>query len=153
MVTPDPVLSEYFLSEDDLDLLMDYLRSDRPAATTLLAFADEVALHAGDVVIGQGERDASLFILTEGSLAVIVDDGEHQRTAVTIEPYALVGEQSFIDGEPRTATVIARTDAVVHRLTAAAFERVRAERPDLACALLVDVARTLSRRCRALAQR
>ena len=131
---------------------MQLLAPDQPDAYTLLGFAEEIEFSAGDVLIRQSESDASVFILKKGTLEVIVSDGESKQTVATIDPFALVGEQSFIDGGPRTATVQATTDGVAHRLTDAAFEELRGKHPDLACAFLLDVARGLAQRCRQRAQ-
>ncbi len=148
MQPSDSLLSDYFLSEQDLHHLMEHLVSDRANAGTLLAFADEMRFEAGEMLIRQGSTDASVLILTEGTLDVLVDEGDERKTVATIEPYALVGEQGFIDGGPRTATVIARTDGVAHRLTDAGFEQIRSVHPEVACAFLVDVSRALAQRIR-----
>ena len=148
METPESMLSEYFLSEQELHQLMQHLVSDRANAGTLLAFTDKIKFEPGQVLIRQSESDASVFILTEGKLDVIVEDGDAQRTVATIEPYALVGEQSFIDGGPRTATVTGKTHGVAHRLTDSGFEQVRSVHPEVACAFLVDVSRALAQRVR-----
>ena len=148
MESPESLLSEYFLSERELDQLMQHLVSDRANSATLLGFTDKVEFEPGQVLIRQGDSDASVFIVVEGSLEVVVEDGEAQRTVAMIEPYALVGEQSFIDGGPRTATVIARTNGVAHRLTDSGFEQVRNVHPEVACAFLIDVSRAIAQRVR-----
>ena len=144
----DTFLSEYFLSERDLDQLMEYLVAEQSNAGTLLAFTDEIRLEPGQVLIRQGDSDAAVYILTEGTLEVLVEDGGKERPVAKVDAYALVGEQSFIDGAPRTATVVAHTDCVAHRLTDAAFEQVRDTNPDAACAFLIDVSRALAQRLR-----
>jgi len=148
MESPESLMSEYFLSERDLHQLMRHLVSDRANSATLLAFADTIKFEPGQVLIRQADTDAAVFILSEGTLEVVVEDGDTQRTVATIEPYALVGEQSFIDGGPRTATVVAKTHGVAHRLTDSGFEQVRSVHPEVACAFLVDVSRALAQRVR-----
>ena len=148
MESPESLLSEYFLSERELNQLMQHLVSDRANSATLLAFTDKIQFEPGQVLIRQSDSDASVFILSEGTLEVIVEDDDTQRPVVTIESYALVGEQSFIDGGPRTATVVAKTHGVAHRLTDSGFEQVRNAHPEVACAFLVDVSRALAQRVR-----
>lgn len=150
MEIPESLLSEYFLSERELDQLMQHLVADRANSATLLAFTDKVEFEPGQVLIRQSDTDASVFVLVEGTLEVIVEDGDTQQTVATIEPHALVGEQSFIDGGPRTASVIARTHGVAHRLTDSGFEQARTVHPEVACAFLVDVSRALAQRIRQL---
>ena len=127
---------------------MQHLVADQANAGTLLAFADKVQFEPGQVLIRESDSDASAYNLTKGTLEVTVEDGDTQRTVATIEPYAVVGEQSFIDGGPRTATVTARTDGVAHRLTDSGFEQMRTVHPEVACAFLVDVSRALAQRVR-----
>ncbi len=141
-------MSEYYLSERDLHQLMQHLVAERSNSATLLAFTDTIEFEPGQVLIRQADSDASVFILAEGTLDVVIEDGGKEETVATIEPYALVGEQGFIDGGPRTATVVARTPGVAHRLTDSGFEQVRAVHPEVACAFLVDVSRALAKRVR-----
>ena len=148
MESSESLLSEYFLSERELEQLMQHLVEDRANSATLLGFADKVEFEEGQVLIRQGDTDASVFILVAGTLEVLVDDGGNEQKVATIEPYALVGEQSFIDNGPRTATVVARTNVVAHRLTDSGFEQVRTVHPEVACAFLVDVSRALAHRVR-----
>ncbi len=148
METPESLLSDYFLSERELEQLMQHLVDDHTNSATLLGFTDKLEFEPGQVLIRQGEPHAAVFILVEGTLEVSVDDGGGPRSVATIEPYALVGEQSFIDGGPRTATVTAKSHGVAHRLTDSGFEQVRSVHPDVACAFLVDVSRALAQRLR-----
>lgn len=148
MESPESLLSEYFLSEESLDQIMRYLVDDQSNAATLLAFADKVEFEPGQVLIRQGEVDASIFVLTEGTLEVSLEAGGDTKTVATIEPHAVVGDTSFIDGGPRTATVTAKTHGVAHRLTDSGFEQCRSVHPEVACAFLVDVSRALAQRLR-----
>ncbi|MEM7202420.1 MAG: cyclic nucleotide-binding domain-containing protein [Planctomycetota bacterium] len=153
MEPSESLLSEYFLSEQELEQLMQHLIDEQANASTLLAFTDKVEFEPGQVLIREGTPDASVFILTEGTLEVTVDDGGTGRRVATIKPYAIVGEQSFIDGGVRTATVTAKTNGIAHRLTDAGFEQVRSVHPEVACAFLVDVSRAMAQRLRQGKQR
>ena len=148
MEQSESLLSEYYLSERDLHQLMQHLVDERADSSTLLTFADKVEFEPDQVLMRESESDAAVFILTEGTLEVTIEDDGKPRTVATIEPYALVGEQSFIDGGPRTATVFARTKGVAHRLTDSGFEQLTAAHPEVACAFLGDVSRALAQRVR-----
>ena len=148
MESPESLLSEYFLSERELHQLMQHLVDDQSNSATLLAFSDKIEFEPGQTLIREGESDASVFILSEGKLEVTIEQDGKEQTVATIEPYALFGEQSFIDGGLRTATVAAVTQGVAHRLTDSAFEQVRSVHPEVACAFLVDVSRALAHRIR-----
>ena len=146
--TDSTLLSEYFLSERELHQLMEHLISENSNAGTLLAFADVVEFEAGQTLIRQGDTDASVYILTDGALDVLVEENGVEQKVATIEPYALVGEQSFNDGGARTATVVGATNGTAHRLTDSGFEQIRSVHPEVACAFLVDVSRALAHQAR-----
>jgi len=148
MEPTESLLSDYFLSEADLDQLMEHLVDERGDSSTVLSFADKIEFDPEQVLIKQSDSDAALYILTEGTLEVFVQDGDKERMVATVEPYALVGEQSFIDGGKRTATVRARTKGVAHRLTDSGFDQLRTAQPEAACAVLKDVASAMARRLR-----
>jgi CRP/FNR family transcriptional regulator, cyclic AMP receptor protein len=105
---------------------------------------------AGDVVVREGSAAQELYIVTRGSLEVLVDGdkaGELRRIAA-IEPGSVFGEQSFVDGKPRSANVRALSDGEIRSLTLPAFEVLAAKEPALARMVLFDLARILSLRLR-----
>lgn len=105
---------------------------------------------AGDVVVREGSAAQELYIVSRGSLEVLVEGekaGELRKIAA-IEPGRVFGEQSFVDGKPRSATVRARSDVEIRSLTLSAFEMLAAKEPALARMVLFDLARILSLRLR-----
>ena len=84
--------------------------------------------------------------VTEGTLGVQLPRGESPFKS--IEAPAVVGELAFFDGRPRSATLEALSDVECARLDPAGFERLSAAEPDLARAMLLDLARILALRLR-----
>lgn len=82
---------------------------------------------AGDVVVHQGAAGASMFIVCEGEVEVLLEPGG-QRVAA-IGPAGFFGEMSLLTGEPRTATVRAVTDALLLEILSQDFRRFVLERP------------------------
>lgn len=144
-------LSSHFLDEQDLLNLIDAVERQGEADWQLfLSYATVVQVAAGDVLIKQHDIDRSTYVLTEGELSVEAEDESGSVSEVaTVKPVAIFGEQTFLDGKPRSATLRARTPAVIHRLTLNDFDRLRVEEPEIACAFLFDVARSMSLRLRA----
>jgi CRP-like cAMP-binding protein len=105
---------------------------------------------AGDVVVREGSSAQELYIVTRGSLEVLVegDKAGELRKIASIEPGSVFGEQSFVDGKPRSANVRAVSDGEIRSLTLAAFEVLAAKEPALARMILFDLARILSIRLR-----
>ena len=77
--------------------------------------------------------------------------GGEKITDVT--PVAIIGEQSFLDGGARTASIVAKEPSTVYRMSRQAFEYLRREHADVACAFLYDIARSLAQRMRAATTR
>ena len=118
--------------------------------TTLLAFAELRRFKAGEDVIVAGEIDRSFYIITAGRLEVLIPRGRtgQLRPTQTRDVGAVIGEQAFIDGKPRSATIRALTDGEVLRVSIDAFEVFAAHHPDLTHDLLFDLARILSTKLR-----
>jgi CRP-like cAMP-binding protein len=131
--------------EDSADLLF------MPEATaadwaTVFSHAEVRRIGAGLALVQAGEHDRALYLLTEGTIGVRLprDEGAFK----TIDAPSVLGELAFFDGRPRSATLDAVTDVEVVRLDADAFARLSTEAPQLAQAMLLDLARILALRLR-----
>lgn len=89
---------------------------------------------AGDVITRQGAEAHWLYLLVNGEAEVFVEhDDDATRTPIgVITAHAFFGEMSLLTGEPRTATVVARTDCDCYRLDKATFGTILKSRPALA---------------------
>ena len=68
-----------------------------------------------------------MYVIASGAAAVLL---EPQRTEVArIEKGGYFGEMSLLTGEPRSATVVARGDAVVLEIDAEQFRKLAADSP------------------------
>ena len=105
---------------------------------------------ANEVVIQRDAVDRALFFVAEGTLEVGVTmvDGLSVASLARIGPFSVIGEQSFFDGEPRSANVWGLTDGTLLRLELDRFRRFGDEEPALARDLLFALGRVLSCRLR-----
>ncbi|HUO44018.1 MAG TPA: mechanosensitive ion channel family protein [Burkholderiales bacterium] len=87
----------------------------------------------GDVMTRQGAIAHWLYILISGEADVVVErpNGDREPVAV-LGPGKCFGEMGLLTGEPRHATVIARSNAECYRLDKASLEDVLHSRPALA---------------------
>jgi CRP-like cAMP-binding protein len=69
-------------------------------------------LHPGDILIREGAPCGDLFLILDGSLEVSVAALKDQPIAV-LATGEVVGEMSFVDGQPPSATVTALEPSVV----------------------------------------
>jgi CRP/FNR family cyclic AMP-dependent transcriptional regulator len=104
-----------------------------------VAKAPRRELAPGTVLLVEGETSGRLYVLVEGTIAVLRGD---TVVSVVDEPGAMFGEISALIGEPHTATVRAETAAAVYEFTdAAAFLR---SHTDVAFAVAQLLARRLN---------
>jgi hypothetical protein len=75
----------------------------------------------GAVVVAQGDLAATVHVVEAGNLQVIVEADGHSRTVNRLGPGDWFGEIGVVGQRPRTATVLAETDARVWTIPAWAF--------------------------------
>ncbi len=100
-------------------------------------------------IVTQGAPGDSMFVLVEGLLEVRsdVEGGKKQIKVKTIEPGEFFGEMSLLTGEPRSATVVAVTDAVVYEIGKEDLELVLTHKPEIA----VNISQIVAQRRQGLA--
>jgi CRP-like cAMP-binding protein len=106
--------------------------------------------HASEVVIQRGATDRALHFVVAGSLEVGITqvDGVSISSIAKINVGSVIGEQSFFDGQPRSANVWGVADGELLRLEYDDFMRFGQQEPALARDLLFALARVLSSRLR-----
>ncbi len=92
-----------------------------------------VQLSADEVLFRRNDEGESLFILIEGLLNVQVDlSGSGQEQTVSqLSPGEFFGEMALLTGEPRSATIQARTAAVVYEISRLTVVHLIEERPEI----------------------
>ena len=93
----------------------------RPTLEQLAQSAEEVDVRAGTVIIRQGEPADALWLLAEGTLAVMVDESGRGNSRPDVVAPGYVGELGLLHRIPRTATVTAGTDCRLLSIKAADF--------------------------------
>jgi CRP/FNR family transcriptional regulator, cyclic AMP receptor protein len=114
----------------------------------LLAFTETLRFEPGHELIRAGEGERALYLITGGTLELILPGGDGASRLRTIEAPSVIGEMAFFDGRPRSMTVRAHTGGEARRLSRQAFEAFAIREPALSRALLLDLARMLSLRLR-----
>lgn len=88
---------------------------------------------AGETVVRQGDAAEWLYIVSSGELSVRVrGEGDIDREVAQLAPGQFFGERSLLTGEPRSASVMAITDAECWRLDKEAFRELLERRPEIA---------------------
>ena len=132
---------------DDVLMLPDWSEADWDK---LLGRTHTHPVRASEVVILRDAHDRTLSFVASGLFEV----GITQVDGVSISPLArigggsVIGEQSFFDGQPRSANVWAVSEGELLALDFEDFNRFSREQPALARDLVLALARVLSVRLR-----
>ena len=105
-------------------------------------------LAAGDLLFRAGDAGDCVYVLTRGSISIVVDETAPSQRFVSCSPGAMFGEVAMLDGGCRSAAAVADTDAVVHSLHRGKFDELSAADPALGQHLLRNIALHLSARLR-----
>ena len=82
----------------------------------------EHSVRAGEVVFEAGAPGGALFVVAEGTVEIAVARESRRHRLAVLGPGKVLGEVSLVDRGPRSATCAALDDAVLLKLTAAAFD-------------------------------
>jgi CRP-like cAMP-binding protein len=88
-----------------------------------------VQLEANKTLIREGEESLSMYLVQEGELIVSKKDGDQDVVLGIIRAGELVGELSFLDQSPRSATVKAMTDCKLLQIPLKTLEEVMGSQP------------------------
>lgn len=122
------------LNEDELHSLAHRLSAEHYVAGTRLA--------------RQGDAGDCLYIVSRGRAAVWLEAQGRRHLLAEPGPGEVIGEMSLMTGEPRRATVTARTNMDCYVMNKDCFQAILEQRPELAeafAALLTERSRELAR--------
>lgn len=100
-------------------------------------------------IVKQGDHGDAMYLVLEGELRVRMMISGKESILVTLQAGEFFGEISLFDHGPRSADVIANTDAVLLKITSTAFEEMIKNGPSLAAPILFAIGKTLTARIRA----
>ena len=105
----------------------------------IASLAGQTRFAEGSEIVREGARGETFFLILDGRVRV-------QRSGVA--PVELgqgdfFGEMALLDGGPRSATVVALTPVLAMRLSRRPFMRLLAAEPEVAAAMLRELAQRL----------
>jgi CRP/FNR family cyclic AMP-dependent transcriptional regulator len=119
---------------------------DDEVASALESSMSSSSLRRGDILFSEGDDGNQLYVVTEGKIKLgrTSQDGRENLLAI-LGPGQMFGELSFFDPGPRSATATAVTDVELKSLGHEALSPVLNAHPDVAHALLNQLAGRLRR--------
>ncbi len=125
--------------------------ADMPDAdlARFLTFMEMQTVRQWTAVVNQGDLGDAMFLVLEGEVRVRLMIENRETTLVTLGAGDFFGEVSLFDQGPRSADVIANTDAVLLKISHEAFTKLSSVAPELAAPVLLSIGKTLTGRIRA----
>ncbi|MBV9492109.1 MAG: cyclic nucleotide-binding domain-containing protein [Verrucomicrobia bacterium] len=126
-----------------------------PAALSDLAgAAEEAVFRPGDLVVKEGEPGNRMFVIHSGRVEVVKRHGQTRETILAVlGPREFLGEMSIIECVARSASVRALDELVLFSLKGTDLYRLFRRQPDQYAIVILNIARDLSRRLRAVDER
>jgi hypothetical protein len=100
-------------------------------------------------VVKQGEPGDAMYLVLEGEVRVRMVISGKETILAALGPGEFFGEIALFDHGPRSADVVANQDTTLLKITAADFQRLASEAPELAAPFLLSMGKTLTQRIRA----
>lgn len=116
----------------------------------LFAFTGLQTVRGGKEVIALGATDRTLYFILQGTLDVIVRQSDGKSFGALNKEGAgtVLGEISFLDGQPRSASVWSVDECVIAAMSPEQFSAFEKSHPRLARDLLFALAHILAARLR-----
>ena len=92
-----------------------------------------MSLAGGEFVFKAGDAGETMYIITEGEIDILDGSGTALETA---GPGSIFGELALIDDEPRSATVVAKTDCRLVAVDRRRFQYMVQETPFFGLAVM-----------------
>lgn len=91
--------------------------------------AKTIKLQPNEILLREGENSTAMYLVQSGQLVVTKKRGKDDIVLGHIYSKELVGEISFLDKEPRSATVQAITECELIEIPQETFEKIFAIQP------------------------
>lgn len=116
----------------------------------LLSVCRHKVYQEGQVVFGENlPDDCSLFVAVQGGIRVSIAGKDHQRFVIgNAGEGTIFGEMSFVDGQPRSATITATSPLTTVSISRQAFDSLAASDAGVALKIMRRLAHIISMRLR-----
>ena len=121
------------------------------ALSEIASAAEEAAFRTGDIIVRECEAGNRMFIIFSGRVEVVKNLAQpHETILAVLRPKDFLGEMSIIECVARSASVRAVEDTSLFALKGTDLYRLFKRYPDQYAIVILNIARDLSRRLRAI---
>ncbi len=108
---------------------------------TLAEVARQTTAERGEIIVNQGSKGESLYVVVSGQIRVYLSDETGKEVILGLEgPGAIFGEISVLDGELRSASVAAMKRTELLKIEGQAFRQLLQTNARLALAVIAALA-------------
>lgn len=120
----------------------------RPQLDILREQLQRQTFKKGDFVFREGETGRSVYFLASGTVSVkiLIPGEEKVKRIATFSPGVVFGELALLEGNPRSADIVADDETICYRLNVEDFQKIADEHHDIAVLLTLNIGRILSQR-------
>ena len=97
------------------------------------------SLQAGEILFNLGDPGTEMILVQDGKIAIYMPESERLEAGQPLRIFQagdILGEMALIDRLPRSASARAETQSVIGALDLATFQRLLADHPDVATAVM-----------------
>jgi len=98
---------------------------------------------AGSVLFEEGQPGDYMYVVQEGEIEIRRQVGESDRVLAVLPGGEFFGEMAILNGRPRSATAVCRTDARLLVIEGKTFEAMLRARPEIALRIIKSLATRL----------
>src|SRR5207253_6390039 len=98
---------------------------------------------AGTVLFEEGAPGDFMYVVQSGEVEIRRQVGETARVLAVLPPGEFFGEMAILNGRPRSATAVVRTDARLLVIEGSTFEAMLRARPEIALRIIKSIATRL----------
>lgn len=99
---------------------------------------------AGTVLFEEGQLGTDMFIIVRGEIEIRRDVAHAERVLAVLPAGEFFGEMAILNGRPRSATAVVRSDARLLVIDATTFEAMLRARPEIAMRMIKALAARLA---------
>lgn len=116
-----------------------FAKTSEASLEAMLKSAVQKTVKAGTKIVEKGQSGVGFYLILAGE-AEVADDG---KKLADLRPGSFFGELSVIDGAPRTADVVAKSDVTCLVVTQWAMRSLISSHPEIALSMLEELCKRL----------